>query len=145
MEFLKEFYNITTPDQFFSWCENSIKKIDFDSEEMTPDKEEYFMVFMAGRKFLLKQDISGYCPDHVTKITEDTLPLLKFGISQKKRKEKMIKGDDSLCAAMVKFTSADMLPDGKGSFVPNGKRRCKKKHLDSKKYCYLHRKIEQSS
>lgn len=144
MEFLKEYYNITTPDQFFEWCENNIKNIDFDNKELTSDKEEYYMVYMAGKKFILKQDISGECSGH-SSITEENLPLIKLGILHKKRKEDMIKGDDSLCEAMVKFTYNDMLINTDRSLITNQKRRCKKKHLDGKKYCYLHRKMEQSS
>lgn len=99
---------------------------------------------MAGRKFLLKQDISNDCSDHKTKtkITNDNLYLQKFSISQKMRKRKLVKGDDLLCSAMINFTTNDMLPDGKGNFVPSDKRRCKNKHRSGSEYCYIHRGLE---
>ena len=142
MEFLKETYNITTPEQFGSWCEEYLKKIDFDNKDITPEKEEYYLVFMAGRNFLLGEDISAECPSHKKTLTEDNLYLQKFAISQKMRKKKLIEEDDSKCAAMVNFTHSDILPDGKGNSVPAGKRRCKNKHKVGSEYCHFHRNLE---
>lgn len=138
MEYLKLYHKIETPDELFSWLTKRSEELGDDGfkDQDSPDAKEFMLVMLAGRKFLLKQDISDMISDP-SLVDEEGLTLQQFSISQMRRKIKMVDGDDTQCAALVGFSQMDMLPG-----IDNGKRRCKKKHRKGKKYCYSHRKME---